>query len=599
MAKKMLKLNIFRVTASVLLLLAMVLPLFVVNAGAATSGSCGEGLSWSFSAGTLTITGSGVMSDYRDGAFAPWYDLRGDIIRIELPQGLSTIGDFAFIECKNLRSVSIPDTVTEIGSYAFAACEKLTSVKLSNSLQVIGTSAFYNCYAISSITLPYGLREIGSSAFYRCESLPAIKIPVNVQSLGTSVFAYCKNLIRAEIDAPIKEIPAWTFFGCSMLVEVSMQKTVDDIENNAFTDCEVLTNVYHPAEPEKVEDLEQKVIESLPSFEFSGNVTDGAMSDSSTSGRYTENDDDTATQTNVTVWHDSTMTLEYSVSSTFAEGGMANAKKSVGLKLTLESNSAWELAVTQLRQTLTLLKQLIGDGEFSLKIYLKNDASLSKSLTDLMAGRNVKLEIMSASGSVWRVNGKDLVIKEDVVEAAPPKHDFSYTVKDAAEDTKTRLGTALCYELTFSESMENKAEILIQLPPSAAVRGSNAYLYQIEDNGEHTRLQGVRVDNEAIAHFYLASTDKGTRYVIGIDVPSENADDVIIPDELLKDYNDALLRLEEIEYVATGKREIAGMGLGQIMVLTFVIIAILIVVVGVIMFFLNKKRLAKQNYRPA
>ncbi len=592
MTKRKTKLNITRMAALVLALFVLV-PLLPVTAA---ENSCGDNLTWSYSAGTLTITGSGEMDDYRDGGFAPWYEFRENIIKVNLPEGLTSVGNFAFIGCSNLKMISIPDKVLNIGSYAFASCKKLTSVKIGAAVRVIGESAFYNCYAINVISLPYGVEEIGSSAFYRCESLTAIKIHHNVKKMGTSVFAYCKSLVRAEIDAPLKKLPAWTFYGCKILSEVSLKETIEDIENNAFKECDILAGVFYPSdEGSRAEEIEDKITADVPTFGVSGNLSSGTIPDSTTAGSFEEIDSNTGTQTNITVWRDSDIFMEYSVTRDVVNGAFSD-KYTVTFQLTLEKQSAWDKAIEQLTKSINSLKDQIGKDQFTLKVYLKNDAKTSKKLTDLITGVNVKVEVMSATGSVWRVNGMDLVEKEDIVEAAPPPHDFSHTVQDASQEIKDKVGTDDCFELTFTESMEEKAEILVQLPPTTADKDSNAFLYQVEENGDTTRLQAVKVDNDGVAHFYLANTDKDTQYVVGVNVPGEKTDDVIIPDELLdRDTMNAITRLEQIEFVATGRREVNGLGLGEIMIFTFVGLALTMIVVGVVMFFWNKKRLEREN----
>ncbi len=588
------KLNITRMTALVLALFVL-LPLLPVPAAAADN-SCGSALSWNYNAGTLTITGSGDMYNYYDGSFAPWYEFREDIIRVSLPEELTTIGSFAFIGCKNLKQISIPYKVKVIGDYAFASCEKLTSVNLSNQLKTIGKSAFYNCLSINAIPLPYGLEEIGDKAFYRCKSLTAVVIPGNVAVLGSSVFAYCTNLVRAEINAPLAALPAWTFFGCNMLTELSLKETVAEIENNAFEDCDSLTNIYYPAENQQSESLIEQIARDVPSFGSTGYVSDSTISDSTTGGDYVENEDNSGTQTNITVWQSVDYILEATVTRKMENGAFLN-EYSVALQLTLENQSAWDSSIEQLKSAVSGLQDYIGKNAYTLKVYLKNDAVLSDKLTKLLTGVDVKLEVMSASGSVWRVNGKDLAVKEEeTIEAAPPAHDYSYTVEDASQEVKDQVGTDDCFQLTFTESMDGKAEILIQLPPAAAAQGSTAYLYQIEDDGEHTRLQAVWVDDDSVAHFYLSNTDKDTQYVIGVNVPNETVEDAIVPDELLTgDRFSAIARLEEIEYVSTGRRELNGMGLGEIMMFTLVGLALTVIVVGTVMFFWNKKRLEQQN----
>ena len=152
--------------------------------------TCGSNLKWSISGSTLTITGTGDMTDYRDSHLAPWAEQAEDITSVQLPSGLTSIGNLAFYGCENLKSISIPASVTDIGSYAFAECTSLRSVGMSGAT-VIGSSAFQQCESLSSISLPSSLAMIGTQAFYRCESLTTVNVPSSVTSMGASVFAYC------------------------------------------------------------------------------------------------------------------------------------------------------------------------------------------------------------------------------------------------------------------------------------------------------------------------------------------------------------------------------------------------------------------------
>ena len=211
----------------------------------ATSGTCGEKLSWSYSGGTLTITGQGAMTDFYDFKLPPWFDLRTVIHRISLPEKITVIGSLAFYGCDKLRTVMIPDKVVKIGNYAFAECSTLESVQLGKGLMHIGASAFSNCKQLKNIRLPINVRSIGNQAFYRCESLSIITLPEYIEELGTSIFAYCKNLIRVEVSARLGALPDWTFYGCEHLMTVILPQTVQTVNDYAFKQCEELTYVYH------------------------------------------------------------------------------------------------------------------------------------------------------------------------------------------------------------------------------------------------------------------------------------------------------------------------------------------------------------------
>jgi len=49
---------------------------------------------------------------------------------IEVPNGIESIGDNAFNDCKSLQSIILPDSVTSVGNRAFCCCESLQSITL-------------------------------------------------------------------------------------------------------------------------------------------------------------------------------------------------------------------------------------------------------------------------------------------------------------------------------------------------------------------------------------------------------------------------------------------------------------------------------------
>ena len=84
---------------------------------------CGDHLTWEFNqiTNTLTISGKGDMYDYsKDTANpAPWTSFSGDIKNLVLEEGITGIGDFAFVSCSVLENASFPSTLTRVGEYAF------------------------------------------------------------------------------------------------------------------------------------------------------------------------------------------------------------------------------------------------------------------------------------------------------------------------------------------------------------------------------------------------------------------------------------------------------------------------------------------------
>ncbi len=127
----------------------------------ATSGSCGDDLTWAFdeATGTLTISGTGDMWDYSYNS-SPWYCFRGSVKSMRIEQGVTSIGDCALFGCTSLTSMSIPDGVASIGERAFSSCDALMSVDIPNSVTSMGDHAFYACFNLSSVYF-YGAAPSG------------------------------------------------------------------------------------------------------------------------------------------------------------------------------------------------------------------------------------------------------------------------------------------------------------------------------------------------------------------------------------------------------------------------------------------------------
>ena len=109
-----------------------------------------------------------------------------------------------FSENKKETNYNIPDSVTSIGEYAFYLCTSLTSITIPDGVTSIGASAFQTCSSLTSITIPKSVTSIGDAAFFSCSRLTSITIPDGVTSIGQSTFAGCSSLITVTFlgDAP-------------------------------------------------------------------------------------------------------------------------------------------------------------------------------------------------------------------------------------------------------------------------------------------------------------------------------------------------------------------------------------------------------------
>ena len=269
---------------SILLAAVMVLTMLplglVETAWAASSGTCGDKLTWSLSDdGTLTISGTGKMKDYGDNygmSVAPWYvgssqvktviiedgvtsigdrafDGCTKLTRVVIPDSVTSIGYSSFRGCYSLPSVAIPDSVTSIGDSAFAYCKALTGITLSGSVTSIGSCAFQSCDSLTSVTMQNGVTDIGDNAFTYCKNLTSVTIPNSVKTIGTSAFYNCAGLTRVTIPGSVTRIEQDTFKGCSGLTSVTISDGVTSIESGAFRDCTSLTSVTIPGSVTSIE----------------------------------------------------------------------------------------------------------------------------------------------------------------------------------------------------------------------------------------------------------------------------------------------------------------------------------------------------------
>jgi len=99
-----------------------------------------------------------------------------DIVYIDLPNSVTSIGDGTFRGCYALTSLTIPDSVTSIGNYAFRGCYALTSLTIPNSVTSIGYGAFSDCNALTSLTIPNSVTSIGDGTFRGCYALTTVDL---------------------------------------------------------------------------------------------------------------------------------------------------------------------------------------------------------------------------------------------------------------------------------------------------------------------------------------------------------------------------------------------------------------------------------------
>lgn len=252
------------------------------------NGTCGENLTWTLNeAGTLTISGSGAMTDFNvsnDAIDVPWYDNHRSIQTVIIESGATSIGAYAFYFCREITSVMIPDSVTSIGHEAFYCCSNLVSVTIPDGAS-IGMYAFNGCSGMKSVTIPESVTSIGNGAFQDCgglisagaigsdcdyqfgwtdmipdhafdgcNGLTSVTIPDSVASIGEFAFNNCRKLTSVTIPDKVTSIGMAAFQDCNEMTSAGVTGSgcdyqfgwTDKIPDNAFAGCRGLTNVVIP-----------------------------------------------------------------------------------------------------------------------------------------------------------------------------------------------------------------------------------------------------------------------------------------------------------------------------------------------------------------
>ena len=173
------------------------------------------------------------------------YHMRG-VKNVIIPDGVTSIGNYAFQFCYSLTSITIPESVTSIGKSAFMSCSSLTSLVFPEGVTEIGDTAFNGCSSLASIVIPESMTSIGSSVFSECSALQSIVIPKGVTSIGSSAFEVCKSLTSIVIPEGVASIGSSAFEGCSSLTSVLISKSVTSIGQYAFNGCSSLTSIVIP-----------------------------------------------------------------------------------------------------------------------------------------------------------------------------------------------------------------------------------------------------------------------------------------------------------------------------------------------------------------
>ena len=167
---------------------------------------------------------------------------------------VTVIGSSAFYGFKSLKNIEIPDGITSIENYAFCQCWSITSLSVPESVTSIGTGAFRFCGDLKEIKLPSNLTVLSDSLFGAdanleyitfgdAEKTDTVIIPETVQKIGNYVFMNCEKIKNINLPANLKSIGKTCFQGCISLTGLFIPQSVESIGGGIFGDCDALQSV--------------------------------------------------------------------------------------------------------------------------------------------------------------------------------------------------------------------------------------------------------------------------------------------------------------------------------------------------------------------
>ena len=194
---------------------------------------------WIMSDRSIVISGQGEMKNWNFDSQEDWHNTKYTFaIEKVIIEGVTSIGEYAFYESSNLKSINIPEGVISIGNNAFDECSSLSSINIPEGVTSIGDGVFRGCSNLESIDIPERITNIGHQAFIGCSNLKRIILPKGITSIGYYAFCNCNSLKSITIPEGVKMVGIDVFSGCSSLEGI----IVDENNQNYISENEILFN---------------------------------------------------------------------------------------------------------------------------------------------------------------------------------------------------------------------------------------------------------------------------------------------------------------------------------------------------------------------
>lgn len=169
-----------------------------------------------------------------------------------IPETVTSIGNYAFVDCECLKSVTIHDGVTSIGAESFNRCENLTQLKIADGSKSITSNLIISPAYLTDITIPDSVTSISEGALSACTKLKTLTVPFIGESANSNTFlgyifgasSYSSNnsyvpksLETLVISEGCTTIHDNALDGCSNIKNITIPSSITEIGSAAFGDC--------------------------------------------------------------------------------------------------------------------------------------------------------------------------------------------------------------------------------------------------------------------------------------------------------------------------------------------------------------------------
>ena len=282
----------------------------------AMSGNCGatenDHVTWSFdkSSGTLTISGTGAMVDYavnNTGDDRPWKDYAESITKVQISEGVTSLGNSAFQNLTALKETNIPASITKLGDNIYRGDASLTTVNWAEGFKAptitdtdsnastysgtyVPTSMFDGCTSLGanqelSAWLPESFTGVGCAAFRGTAFKVDFEKWTNLSYIGAYGFATMPNLDAVTVKSTWQlGLRGGNKTSCAFKGSGAKNAVIESRENiplGLFQDCASLTSVTLPDDAKTIEiyafagttaleSIDLKNVEIISDYAFSG-----------------------------------------------------------------------------------------------------------------------------------------------------------------------------------------------------------------------------------------------------------------------------------------------------------------------------------------